>query len=95
MKPKNVRFSKSTRRNKKYCVDFDYGKKHYIVHFGHLDYQHYRDSTGLGLYSHQDHNDKKRRKAYRKRAGYIRNKAGELTVFDPLSANYWAFRFLW
>lgn len=95
MKPKNVVFTKSTRRNKKYRVDFDYDGVHHVLHFGHTDYQHYRDSTGLGLYSDLDHNDKTRRKAYQRRARFIKNKAGELTVFDPLSANYWAFRFLW
>ena len=37
------------------------------VKFGHKKYQQYKDSTGLGAYSHLDHNDETRRKSYRKR----------------------------
>jgi len=95
MKPKNIIFTKSNRKNKKYRVDFDYGGKHHTIHFGDINYEQYKDSTGLGLYSYLNHNDKNRRNAYRKRAGNIRDKNGKLTVSNPLSSNYWAYRYLW
>lgn len=37
------------------------------VPFGDTKYQQYEDSTGLGLYSHLNHYDWKRRDAYRSR----------------------------
>lgn len=95
MKPKNIIFTKSNRKNKKYRVDFIYNGKHYKIHFGHPAYEQYKDQTGIGAFSYMDHKDKDRRKRYRKRASMIKNKRGEYTVFDPLSPNYWAFRFLW
>jgi hypothetical protein len=54
---------KSTRKNKKYMVLTDSG----IVHFGQKNYSQYKDK--IGLYSHLDNNDKKRRELYYKRHG--------------------------
>ena len=34
------------------------------ISFGASGYEQYRDNTGLGLLSHKDHDDSKRRKAY-------------------------------
>ncbi len=90
-------FAKSTRKGKKYSVITPSGKK---IHFGALKennkgYQHYRDTTGLGLYSHLDHNDKERRKRYLARAKGIKDKNGNLTWKDKESANYYAVRYLW
>lgn len=42
-----------------------------------------------------DHQDPKRRANYRKRAGGIKNKKGELTYKDPNSPNYWSYWVLW
>lgn len=55
-----MQFQRSTRKDKKYMVKI-HGK---TIHFGAKSYQQYKDSTGLGLYSHLDHGDSKRRKAY-------------------------------
>lgn len=85
-------FYKSNRKNKKYMAYSPTGKK---VHFGDSRYQHYRDTTGLGLYSHLDHNDKDRKKRYLARAKGIRDKNGRLTWKNPESANYYAVRYLW
>jgi hypothetical protein len=85
-RPRNVEFSKSTRKNKKYRVDFDYDGEHYSIHFGQLPYQHYKDSTPLKLYSRLDHKDPARRKNYYSRHG---------PENDPRSAKYWAHRYLW
>ena len=85
-------FKKSTRKGKKYSVITPSGK---IIHFGSATMEQYKDSTGLGLYSHKDHGDEKRRKSYLARAKGIKNKKGELTYKDPESANYYSVRFLW
>tara|TARA_R110000772_G_scaffold97604_1_gene196942 strand:- start:1120 stop:1302 length:183 start_codon:yes stop_codon:yes gene_type:complete len=57
--------------------------------------EQYKDTTGLGLYSHKDHGDLIRRKSYLARAKGIKNKKGELTWKDKESANYYSVRFLW
>lgn len=84
-------FRKSTRKNKKYDAYYN-GK---WIPFGDPNSEQYKDSTGLGLYSHMDHNDPKRREAYRKRASGIKNAKGELTYKDKNSPNYYSFNFLW
>ena len=85
-------FTKNAQNKKKYMVITPKGK---TVHFGHTDYQHYKDGTGLGLYSHMDHGDKRRQQDYLRRSAGIRNAQGKLTANDPESANYYARRFLW
>lgn len=85
-------FEESTQNKKKYMVVTPKGK---LVHFGHTDYQQYKDSTRLGIYSHMDHLDKKRRKDYLRRSKGIKNAQGKLTANDPESANYYARRYLW
>lgn len=85
-------FAKSTRKGKKYSVITPSGKK---IHFGASNMEQYKDSTGLGLYSHLDHNDKERRKRYLARAKGIKDKNGNLTWKDKESANYYAVRYLW
>ena len=57
------------------------GDKVKMIGFGHRDYEHnYSD---------------KAKKNYLKRSAGIKNKSGELTKNDKLSANYWARRVLW
>ena len=63
--PKPV-FAKSSRKGKKYKATFADGK---VVHFGASSFQHFQDSTGLGLYTHKDHSDPARRKNIWKRHG--------------------------
>jgi hypothetical protein len=70
-----VRFEKATAKNKKYKAILRNKRtnKNFIVNFGDVRYQHYRDSTGLKLYTHLDHLDKERKKNYVKRhAFYIK-----------------------
>ena len=85
-------FEKSTRKGKKYMVRSPKGK---LIHFGSSSMGQFRDSTGLGLYSHLDHNDKERRKRYLARAKGIKDKNGNLTWKDKESANYYSIRYLW
>ena len=87
-----VEFKKSERKNKKYAAKSPSGR---WIHFGDTRYSQYRDVTGLGLYSHLDHNDPKRRVAYRKRHGAIKLKSGKLAVLDPETSAFYSYRFLW
>lgn len=92
---KDIKFSKSNVKNKKYKVEFIYKGKKHSVNFGDKRYQQFKDLTPLKLYKHLDHGDKQRRKNYLKRSKGIKNKQGELTKNNPLSSNYWSIRYLW
>ena len=85
-------FKKSTRKGKKYMVVAPNGK---TIHFGDIKMQQYKDTTGLGLYTHLNHNDEKRRASYLARAKGIKDKNGNLTWKNKNSANYYAVRWLW
>lgn len=64
-------FEKSTNPKKKYdawLIHVHTGKIKKIS-FGDSSYEHFQDSTPLKLYSHLDHNDPIRRKAYYSRHG--------------------------
>ena len=89
-----VRFVKSNLKNKKYKAILKHKKtgKEVGVQFGAIKsdgtpYEQYKDSTGLGLYSKYDHNDKARRKRYMER-----HKNDDLTNFTP---GYFAMKYLW
>lgn len=85
-KPTQIVFSKSPQKGKKYKVEFVLKGKKYIRHFGALGYEQYKDSTGLGLYTHLNHGDIERKKKYYQRHGLSSN---------PLSAKYWSNKYLW
>jgi hypothetical protein len=93
--PRNVEFEKSPRKGKKYRVYFTLGGEEYVVDFGQLGYEHYKDSTPLKLYSRLNHGDKERRRLYIARATNIVDRQGRLTGDDPTSPNYWSIRYLW
>lgn len=59
-------FEKSTRKNKKYNAILQNKKtgRQTRVPFGDIRYKSYHDITGLNLYPHLIHGDKKRRKSY-------------------------------
>ena len=83
-----MKFKVSTRKNKKYMVLTP--KKRWI-HFGDKRYGQYRDSTGLGVYSHLDHNDIRRRKNY-----WTRHTARKGNFhLDKESPSYYSLRYLW
>ena len=83
-------FQKSTRKNKKYMVNYD----HKWIHFGDTRYDQYEDKA-LGLYKDQNHYDKKRRALYLKRAKGIKDKNGKLTYLNKTSPNYYSVKYLW
>lgn len=74
MSPENYTFKGfeiSENPNKKYDAILIHQKTKKVkrVSFGARDYQHFKDKTGLGLYSHLDHNDPERRRLYKNRHG--------------------------
>lgn len=74
---------KATQRFKKYKATLDTGE---VIYFGDSRYGQYKDTTGLGLYSHKDHLDKKRKQSY-----YARH--GKKAI--PYSAKWFSHRYLW
>jgi len=85
-------FKKSTKKNKKYMVKTPNNK---LVHFGDTRYEHFKDKTPLKLYSHLDHNDKKRRDAYRKRHQAIKLKDGTPAYKNKEQSAYYSYNYLW
>ena len=92
--PKNnfnlVNFEKSKTKNKKYdaILRNKENKKIMRVPFGDSRFQHFKDKTGLGLYSHLNHLDKSRQKNYIARHSvYIKE-----GYFSP---GYFAMKYLW
>jgi hypothetical protein len=84
-------FEPSTRRGKKYmALVKPRGKDGPIkrVHFGSIGYQQYRDTTGIGVYSHLDHLDESRRRSYRARHRVY------LTP-DEFTPAYFSWHYLW
>lgn len=68
-KYKLVGFQKSRHRHKKYDAILRNVASGRLVRmpFGDASYGQYKDSTRLGVYSHLDHLDPKRRRLYRQR----------------------------
>lgn len=90
-----LKFRLSERANKKYDVWVPQLQK--WVSFGDNRYSHYKTSSAIpkSLHVFEEHRDLSRRANYRRRAGNIKNAAGELTVNDPTTANYYAYHYLW
>lgn len=75
---------RSWKPEKKLVVLAKEGDDEKVIHFGDANMEDFTQ-----------HKDEKRRENYLKRAGGIRNSAGQLTKDDKFSANYWAMRYLW
>ena len=86
-----MKFSISTRKNKKYSVVTPKDK---VVHFGDKRFSQYKDSV-LGVYSNLDNNDPVRRRSYRRRARGIKNRQGKAVFQDKESPAYYSYNFLW
>jgi len=85
-------FHRSNRKGKKYSVYTPSGK---LVSFGSLGHDHYKDSTGLNLYSHLDHNDPERRRLYRARHSKILLKDGTPAYLSKEQPAFFSYHFLW
>jgi len=84
-----IKFQKSHLSGKKYDAVLKNKKTERLklVPFGDVNYNQYKDTTGLGLYTNKNTLDKKRRDLYRKRhQGELENK---------YSSGYFSLRFLW
>ena len=90
-------YEKSNYKYKKYNAILENKKTNKIIKipFGDKRYQHFKDTTGLGLYSNLDHNDKARRKNYRARHGAIKLKSGKLAYLDTEQPSYYSYKYLW
>lgn len=71
----------SDQKDKKMMVLAKKGDEVRLIHFGQKGYQHNYSPEAKANYL--------------KRSAGIRNKAGELTMNDKFSPNYWARRVLW
>lgn len=87
---KLVKFQKSKTKGKKYDAIVENKKtgKQYRIPFGATGYEQFKDSTGLGLYSHKNHGDKERRRNYRARHKVFLRKG----YFTPA---YFSWKYLW
>jgi len=83
MKKSDYEVKKSTRKNKKYMARLKNSNDKW-THFGNPLYQQWRDSTPLKLYSHLDHNDSKRRKAFKTRFEKTRHNVGSASFFSDI-----------
>ena len=85
-----VKFEKSKSLGKKYDAILLNKKTERTsrVPFGQLGYEQYKDSTGLGLYTHMNHLDPRRRTSYKLRH------AGDIKTGN-YSAGYFSMKYLW
>ena len=81
---------------KKYTAIMKNGDR---VHFGHQDYEQYRDSVpksmGGGIWSHKNHLDDQRRKNYRARHGGTKTKSGRPAYQVKYSPSWFSYYYLW
>lgn len=86
---KFVEFKRSSNPAKKYMAILKNKSTNRTktVHFGSASHEHYRDTTGLGLWSHKNHNDEKRRKSFQARMSRWSDK--------KYSPAYFSARYLW
>jgi len=86
---KLLRFEKAKALNKKYSAILEDSKtgRTKRVNFGDSRYEQFKDSTGLGLYSHKDHNDPIRRRNYQARHAK--------TALVKWSPSWFSMKYLW
>lgn len=81
--------------NHKYKVTIDKNGKKKTVQFGNKDYQHYKDTTPLKLYSYLDHNDKDRKQSYFNRHSKVRLKDGTPAYLKKYTPAWFSMKYLW
>lgn len=84
-----IKFEKSNTKHKKYDAILKHigNGKIKRIPFGDKRYEQYKDSTGLDLYSHKDHGDRKRLQSYRMRHAK--------TAKNKFSSSWFSWHFLW
>lgn len=78
--------------NKKYKVILSNGK---TVQFGNKNYEQYKDSSPLKIYSNKNHLDVDRKKKYLKRHSSIRLKDGSKAINKKYSPSWLSKKYLW
>lgn len=91
---KTIEFQKGTGYKKYKAIIYEGDKKIKTVQFGDKRYEQYQDNA-CGYYSHLDHLDDDRRKAYRKRHRKIKTKSGEPAYKVKYSPAYFSYHYLW
>lgn len=93
--PKGIKFIKG-KGKKKYTAILPSGKK---IHFGHRDYQHFKDSVpkrlGGKIWTHKNHGDKDRMRRYRARHSKQKCKDGTYCYKKKYSPSWFSYHFLW
>lgn len=86
---RHIKFQRSKTTGKKYdaIIEDVKTRKRQRVPFGSAIHEQYKDTTGLKLYSHLNHNDEKRRKNYLARHEKTRHK-----IYSP---SWYSANFLW
>ena len=87
---------KSTRKNKKYMAWVK--EKAQWVHFGGYGYPQYKDTTGVGLFTHLDHLDKDRRRRFFNRFSNLTTKKESMEKEkkkNGISPLYLSMKYLW
>ena len=86
---KHIRFERSKTRFKKYdaIIQDNITKRKQRISFGDNRYEHFKDTTGLKLYTSLDHNDPKRRRLYKTRHEKTRHK--------KYSPSWYSDNYLW
>lgn len=87
-----IGFVKSPKKHKKYRAILTDGNMAKYVDFGDKRYQQYEDK--IGLYSHLDHLDKKRRVNYRARHSAILSKSGTPSYKIPYTPAFFSWHYL-
>ena len=59
------------------------------LHFGHKDYQQYKDRTKLGIYTKRNHSDKKRQENYYNRHSGEKNRKKAINKEIQLNKGYY------
>ena len=97
--PAGTKFKRGSGRYKYTVVIPQENGRMKTVHFGHRDYQHYRDSVpkrmGGGIWSHKNHLDRKRRDNYRRRHAGVKNKLGKPAYKSKFTPSWFSYHYLW
>jgi hypothetical protein len=85
-----LHFKPSPTPNKKYTAVLQerVGGRTVEVDFGRPGFWHFRDATGLNLYSQLDHMDFERRQLFRERFGHY-------IIPSMYTPGYFSYHFLW
>ena len=95
MKEKVISFKKGPNK-KKYTATIKnkHTGKERIIHFGHKDYQQFKDRTNIGLYTYKNHGDKRRQRNYYNRHSGEKNRKKAIKKEINKSGGYYNAKIL-